>query len=89
MQDAQGKLDRGRLAGRRAAVGLQAVPEPAVGIAVGRDRVAHRLGSAVAQQPAEPAPVQDPAAGGDELFCGVYVRNVHAADSTTGRACPS
>jgi hypothetical protein len=49
----------------------------------------HRLGLAVAHQPIEPAPFEDPAVGGDELFCGVDVRNAHAAHSTTVAARPS
>src|SRR5260370_8678146 len=52
--------------------------EPAVGIAVRGDRVAHRLRRAAAHQPLEPAPLQHPAVGGDELLSCVNVWDAHA-----------
>ena len=88
--DPQGHLHGGGLAGRRAEVRLERVPEPAVRVAVGRDRVPHRRGRAPAEQPLEHPPVEHPRAGGEEVRRRVEVRSlVHALHLTSTRAAPS
>jgi len=79
VHDPKRHLDGQRLAAGGAAVGLEGVPEPAVVVAVGGHRVPHRLGGAVAEQPLEPAPVEDPRVRGDEGSRGIKVRSVHPA----------
>jgi hypothetical protein len=67
VQGFQGELDGQRLAARAPAVRLERVAEPAVRVAVGGDRVTHVPGPPAAQQPLEPALVQNPAGGRQEL----------------------
>jgi hypothetical protein len=56
----EGMQRRGRLAFRRAEVGLEAVPVASVWIAVGAERGKGRLGVAAVEELLEPPPVEEP-----------------------------
>ena len=70
----QREVDGQRLAAGAAAVGLQRVAEPAVGVAVGGNGVADRAGVAAAEQALESAPLEHAGAGGEELLRRFDVR---------------
>src|SRR5262249_29642737 len=86
VQDAQGERDGQRLAARAAGVRLQRVAEPAVGVAVGGDRVPDRARATAGEQPLEPAAADHPRARGQELRRGIDIWFRHV--STAARRQP-
>jgi hypothetical protein len=74
-----------RLAVRPTAVGFERVAEPAVGVAVGQQRVQHRLDGTAVEQELEPALLQDSGVVPDE-GTGFFD---HAHDPRSGTTPPS
>jgi hypothetical protein len=69
---------RGRLALGGADVGLEPVPESAIGVAVGAKRVEDRCDRCAVQQHCQPVAVEHAGVGEDEPLSGVDVDRVHA-----------
>jgi hypothetical protein len=68
------RMERGgRLALGSANVGLERVAEPAIGVAVGAQRVEHRGDARAVEEDGEPVPVEQAGVGEDEPAGGVGV----------------
>jgi hypothetical protein len=89
VHEVQGHFGRDRLAGRGAAIWFQGVPEPAVGITVGGQRVPHRLRGAAFEQALVPALVNDPRVRGQELDCFFHVWSRRGHHLTAPASPPS
>jgi hypothetical protein len=80
----QRELDGGGLAGRRAAVGLERVPEPAVVVAVRGDRVADGTTLAVREEALEPTAVEHTGARCEEALRCREIGNQHGGIRAQG-----
>ena len=84
MEDLQHGVDPDRLAVRRAHVGLDRVPEAAVWVAIGAERLDDRLGSGLLEQAREAVALEQPGVGVDEGLGGLEVDG-HAASVAATR----